>query len=67
MSNVALANITGNIPCVCFILGGIYLIKLGFFKTGLFLLIMSAITATCYQQKRKKGNEEKDESKIKMP
>ena len=55
---VALANITGNIPCVCFIAGGIYLIKSGYFGTGLFLLIMAACTATRY---KKSSNKERKE------
>jgi hypothetical protein len=60
-NNVALANITGNIPCVCFIAGGIFLIERGFFGTGLFLLIMSAITVMHYKQTSGKSGDEKDE------
>lgn len=48
--NLALANITGNIPFVCFIVGGIYLIDHGFFCTGLFLLIMSFFTRVHYRK-----------------
>lgn len=56
MSELALANITGNIPCVCFIVSGVYLIKSGYFGTGLFLLIMAACSVMIY---KKGSNKEK--------
>lgn len=61
MYKLALANITGNIPCVCFIAGGIYLIERGFFGTGLFLLIMSAITVMHYKQTSGQSGENDNE------
>ena len=56
MIELALANITGNIPCVCFVIGGVYLIKSGYFGTGLFLLIMSTCSVIVY---KKDSNKEK--------
>lgn len=61
MSELALANITGNIPCVCFIIGGVYLIRHGYFGTGLFLLIMASITVMRYQKTSTNKSEVKDE------
>ena len=61
MSDLALANLTGNIPCVCFLVGGIYLIKSGYFGTGLFLLIMAACAGTRYKKGSNKERKEKDE------
>lgn len=58
---IALANITGNIPFVCFIVGGIYLIEHGFLGTGLFLLIMSSFSRVCY---RKSNSKEDDEHEV---
>lgn len=62
MSELALANITGNIPCVCFVISGVYLIKNRYFGTGLFLLIMAACTVTAYKKgsdkQRKRGEDE---------
>ena len=61
MSDLALANITGNIPCVCFVIAGVYLIKSGYFGTGLFLLIMSACAGQVYKKGSNKEREKKDE------
>jgi hypothetical protein len=58
---VALANITGNIPCVCFIASGVYLIKSGYFGTGLFLLIVAASTVISYKKGSNKESEGRDE------
>ncbi len=58
---VVLANITGNIPCVCFLASGVYLIKSGYFGTGLFLLIMAACSVMAYKKGSNKEREEKDE------
>ena len=59
--NSRLANITGNIPCVCFIASGVYLIKSGYFGTGLFLLIMAACTVIKYQKTSNKESGKKDD------
>lgn len=60
MSDLALANITGNIPCVCFLASGVYLIKIGYFGTGLFLLIMAAATAMSYKNRSNKESEKNE-------
>ena len=63
MLELALANITGNIPCVCFVLAGVYLIKSGYFGPGLFLLIMAACAVTRYKKgsnKQRKNEREKN-------
>lgn len=57
---IALANITGNIPFVCFVVGGIYLIDHGFFGTGLFLLIMSFFTRVCYRKSNSKEDDKRE-------
>lgn len=56
---VALANITGNIPCIGFIIGGIELIKHGFIKTGILLLFASMMTVVSYKSTTNKEGEEK--------
>lgn len=61
MYKLALTNLTGNIPCVCFIAGGVYLIDRGHFGTGLFLLIMASITVVRYRQVSSNNQGAKDE------
>ena len=58
---IVLANITGNIPCVCFLASGVYLIKSGYFGTGLFLLITAACTAMSYKKSSNKESEGSNE------
>ena len=54
-----LANISGNLPCLGFLFSGVYLIEKGFFKTGIFLLIVAASTVVSY--KSSQGKEEKNQ------
>lgn len=52
---VVLANITGNLPCLGFLIAGTYLVKNGFIKTGIFLLIVAATSIISYKSSSSKG------------
>lgn len=46
---VVLANITGNIPCIFFLIAGVYLVNKGCFIIGSILLIASYSLSTTYR------------------